>query len=111
MRIKLGFGLCLVLVSILTDCRSDHPPPIDVGTGDGFGGGDFVLVPGSPLIALCQPEEVNGKKGYYCPPTALNQAWITSQWSMARFASWCYGAPIGEVTSVMEATRRSIPGH
>lgn len=109
MRTWLGKLLFLSLGLALLDCRSSTPPPIDIGTGDGVGGADFVLVPGSPLLALCTPEVVNGKSGYYCPPSALKNAWITTQQSMVSFVAFCYDTSVSTAQAALAAKLRSIP--
>lgn len=111
MLTKSGLLPCLVLALLLTSCRSSTPPPIDIGTGDGVGGADFKLVPGSPLLAVCQPEVVNGKKGYYCPPSALKNAWVTTQESMVKFVAWAYDTSVENAAAALAAKQKAIPGH
>jgi hypothetical protein len=91
----------LLLVSLcalsLTGCRTDKAPATSVCIGDGFGGGDCQLTASSPLVALC----VKNANGYYCPPSALKGAWITSEAEEASFASWCFKAPAAVASSVV----------
>jgi hypothetical protein len=109
MRTSPGKLLLASLALLLADCRSSQPPPIDIGTGDGVGGADFTLIPGSPLLALCQPEVVNGVSGYYCPPSALKDAWITTQQSMTAFVAFCYDTSPANAQAALAAKIKTIP--
>lgn len=80
----LGVLLCLSLAS----CRNDKPPQIIICIGDGAGGADCDI-PGQEIKE-------------YWPPSKLENAWITTQEDMAKFASWCYQAPIEKVKVEMD---------
>lgn len=66
------FGALLLAVS---GCRSSQPPQIILCIGDGLGGADC---------------DVPGVGKEYWPPTKLQNAWITTQDDMAKFAAWCF---------------------
>lgn len=87
MRLVNGRTLCLSLALAISACRSSTPPKIDVCLGDGVGGADCQLLPGSVLADKCE-QLPNG--GHYCPPSALLNAWITTNQDMAKFAAWCH---------------------
>ena len=79
-------GAMLYLALVLASCRNSTPPPIDICIGDGFGGADCQLRAGSELISKCTKND----NGYYCPPSALVNMWMTTQTDEAAFASWAY---------------------
>lgn len=83
-RLKNGLLLCLVLG--LVSCDGDVPPPTSVLLGDGAGGSNGQLVVGSSLLSCC----MKTAKGWYCPPSCLRNAWITSEEEAAALISWCY---------------------
>ncbi len=91
---KLGFAL-LAATAILfsagsTGCKSEKAPAIDVCLGDGFGGASCVLREGSELRSKCHYSETVNAKGWYCPPSSLENMWMTTQRDMESFSSFCY---------------------
>jgi hypothetical protein len=94
--------LCLAL--LLASCRNSTPPAISICIGDGFGGADCQLEPTSPLAQCC----IQNPQGYYCPPTCLKNAWITSEAEEASFSSWCYDAPVPAVQAQMDKLKSRI---
>lgn len=90
-----AFGVVLCLVAALSSsCRRDKPPEIILCIGDGLGGADC-RIPG-------KPETV------YWPPSELENAWITTQHEMARFAAWCYGVSEKTADKFAEERRARI---
>lgn len=93
-----GQKLFLVLALALSGCRTSNPPVIDICLGDGFGGGDCKLRVGSRLRAGCML--IHDDK-YYCPPTLLKNAWMTTQEDMAAYAAWAADADVLVVNQEM----------
>lgn len=93
-----GFGITAVIVTfcVLNSCRTSQPPAMSVCLGDGFGGADCQLAATSPLAQCC----TQNSQGWYCPPTCLKDAWITSEAEESAFASWCYGGDPAAKTAV-----------
>lgn len=79
--------ICLAL-SFETACATSKPPEIDVCIGDGMGGADCALKATSPLRGKC----LEFKSGFYCPPSTLQNTFITTPEDMKNFSSWCYHA-------------------
>lgn len=106
MRRSYGVMLLVVLGSVLSSggCRKDNPPPIDIGLHDGMGGGDFQLREGSRLKSCCIKES----KGWYCPPSCLENAWMTTQEDMEAWAGWCYGASRKDVRKSLKGIQKSV---
>lgn len=106
MRRSYGVMLLVVLGSVLSSggCRKDSPPRIDICLGDGAGGADCVLREGSDLLGKCIREE----RGWYCPPSALENAWMTTQGDMEAWSSWCYNTSKKNVRSQMRAIQKAV---
>jgi hypothetical protein len=74
-RLMLGIALLAFLV-LLSSCRKDPPPPIDICEGDGVGGAYCTLSDGSHIQLL---------------PSQLKRAWIIPDQEQAKaFVNWCY---------------------
>lgn len=103
--LKSGLMLCLSLALLASaSCRSSKPPAIDVCIGDGAGGADCVLREGSALRFKCVREQ----RGWYCPPSALENAWITTGDDMEAYSSWCYDTSRKNVRPAMRAIRQGL---
>ncbi len=98
-----GAMLCLAVATL--SCRTSSPPPLDTCLGDGFGGADCSLREGSSLLAKCV-SLANG--GYYCPPSATKNMWMTTQEDMRNFAAFCYDVDQSVAASNMKAMRAEI---
>src|SRR4051812_30775572 len=85
-RLHSGKKLLACLGLLLNSCRTSTPPPMDICLGDGFGGADCQLRAGSEMISRCS----QNPKGYYCPPSALLNMWMTTETDEASFAKWAY---------------------
>lgn len=88
----------------LSGCRKSQPPAIDICIGDGIGGADCALRADSPLEKVCTKLE----KGWFCPPSALKNSWVTTQDDMKLFSSWCYDAPLEVTQKAMESIQKQI---
>ena len=88
-------ALLLSALGSLSSCRKEPPPQIIICIGDGAGGADCNLP--------------NGTTEYW-PPTKLENAWITTQEDMAKFAAWCYGVKTEKAEKILEHMRLSIRG-
>lgn len=73
--------------------------------GDGFGGADCSLKDGSLLAPKCLSLPSGG---FYCPPSALKNMWMTTQQDMQAFASWCYDVSSETTGAVMKQMRSEI---
>lgn len=115
--------LCVVVSVLDLSCKQKSlPPPIDLCQGDGLGGADCLLIPESPLISLCSKKEFGFNKQlfsmnqqfhwnsepYFCPPSALKNSWITTQVSMAKYASWCSGVSAGSADEYLNKIQDAI---
>lgn len=98
--------LLVVLGSLLSagGCRKDSPPPIDICLHDGLGGGDCQLREGSRLKACCIKESA----GWYCPPSCLENVWMTTPEDMEAYAAWAYGTSRSKVRPTLRNLERSI---
>lgn len=109
---KLGLVLwvaTVILVSVgSTGCRSDKPPKIDICLGDGVGGADCTLREGSELRAKCMYHNDANGEGWYCPPSALANTWITTQTDMESFSSFCYDVSKKTARKSMRSIARAI---
>jgi malic enzyme len=76
--------------------------------GDGFGSADCILREGSRLRALCSFHDDANGAGWYCPPSALENAWITTAEDMESFSQFCYGASKKVVRAHMNAYRQAM---
>jgi hypothetical protein len=87
----------------LSGCKADAPPKIALCQGDGLGGANCSLPPGTPLREQCIPDTEAGRVDkFYCPPSALENSWITTQDDAARLLSWCYGGSIKKARVAVE---------
>lgn len=91
---KPGAKLCLVLATLLiSSCRKDQPPAIDVCILDGVGGGNCVFKDGSR---------------HYLVPSEMKNYWATSQSDMSEWSAWCYQASPKAIAPLVDAKRDQI---
>lgn len=95
----------LALLTGASSCRRSSPPKIDICLGDGVGGGDCLLREGSRLRGICIKLR---DAGWYCPPSALENAWMTTQEDMAAYSSWCHDTSQKNVKAHMRAIREAV---
>ena len=105
MRPSFGALLLASLVLLNNGCRNSTPPPIDICIGDGSGGADCVLRPGSPLALVCMKLDRPEGVSYWCSPSKLENAWITTQQDMAEFSAWCYDIDRALIEQEMQKIR------
>lgn len=79
--------------ALISSCRHDSPPPIEVCLLDGFGGGDCTEPDGTQL---------------YKSPSAMKNYWATSPDDEARYTAWCYDTTVARVTPRMEQIKEEI---
>jgi hypothetical protein len=68
-------ALLFLAIALLSSCREDSPPVIEICIGDGLGGADCILKDGSKI---------------WRSPTDLQNYWMTNQVDMGEFSAWCY---------------------
>jgi hypothetical protein len=88
--LKHGVPLLVGLVLASIACRKSVPPPIDICIGDGVGGADCILKDGTKAYLL---------------PSQLKNYWMTSQFDMQAFSSWCYDTSTKVTGAQMEALK------
>lgn len=102
---RLAVGLMLLAASVLAlGCPGSSPPAMVICTLEAGGGGACQIPDGHPLRDVCIREE----KGYWCPPSALDNGWATTQDGMESFASWCYGVPKKRARAALNDMKRSL---
>ena len=87
--------MLLVCLGLLSSCRKDPPPAIEICILDGHGGGDCV--------------EADGKKLYRLPSEMTNY-WSTGEADMKNFSSWCYGTTPAVTQEAMDKTKAQARG-
>lgn len=99
--------LAVVLLSTLgsAGCRKSKPPEIDICLHDGFGGGDCLLRQGSRLRATCS---VDPEGRFYCPPSALENMWMTTPEDMEAYSAWAYDTSRKNVKSHMRGVKQYL---
>lgn len=109
-QLKNGNRLCLILAFLFSACRTSRPPDTSVCIGDGFGGANCQLIDGSPLAACCSKvmNQDGSLKGYYCLPSCLKNAWMTSETEEAHFVSWCYDTDLTIIKNQMKNIKQGL---
>lgn len=85
--------LLWVALLVLSSCRRDYPPVIEICILDGLGGGDCVEKDGTKL---------------YRPPSEMKNYWTTSQDDMADFSSWCFKSTVGQAEIQLQSIRDGL---
>lgn len=110
MRKLLNAALLAVCALAMGSCRTDKPPVIGIiCIGDGVGGGDCGLAnAGTAMPPGCVVKDPANPTKVYCPPSALQNMWMTTQADEANFSSWCYKVPTPVASSVLAVMRARI---
>lgn len=77
----------MLLAALVSSCRKDYPPKIEICQFDGYGGADCILKDGSKV---------------YRTPSELENYIGTNPDDQANFAAWCYGATQAEIKGFYE---------
>lgn len=96
-------------LALLAGCRTTTPPAIDICIGDGSGGADCILRENSRLKSSCVATE---EGGVYCPPSVLENMWMTTPEDMAEYSRWCYDTNASVIRTQMDALEtKAKPKH
>lgn len=94
--LRLGNALCLAIALLISGCRKDVAPTIEV----------CILAPGGGAACV----EKDGTHRFKVPSELVNY-WATNPGDQAAFASFCYSTSVGVIKQAMDAKESEIKGY